>query len=669
LQYAREIYKPIILFTLLSLVTVFKTLAQIQPPGTGANLQDPKRDSSQFKTNNADWKEENVRIFYRRQYSNQVFSPDSDLHTFHRRIVSLPLRDLGNSGSPVQNLFFTPEDRTGPTLGYHVYDVYRYNADSLNYYNTNRPYSFFTYQLGAKLEQLANLMHTQNIKPNWNFAIGYRKINSPGFYNIQRTNHDNANLSTHYQSRKLHYELFGGLVYNKEQQDENGGMTSDTFLTDPNYTDRRTIPVNFRNDAFGTGTTTQRSSVTNMLRDYTILVNHAYTWGRIDTLYNEDSTRYSFELTPRFSIAHRFELSDSRHLYKDLRPDSLRYSPFFSYPFAGSGTDSVYSRQDWLKIDNRFTLNGFLGKHENQLLFSAGLGNRFDRFKTNFLVDKSVSNLVSNYFIASINKEALLSGKWFYGADILTYFTGEAAGNTALNAKLGKDIGKSLGSISIGLSQNINNAPYNYTTYINQYDTISKSFEKENITQVYGNWYSQKRHLGFGVKNYLVNNYIYLNEKQLPDQYSGTFNITQAFLRKAFRWKILVLDNELFYQVATAGAPVNIPQLMGRHQLSIETNLFKSVLKIATGVELSYHSAYNAAAYSPFFNRYYYQGGYYLSNKPQAAIFFNFQIKRFRAYIMADQFQQLSYTNTILAPGYAAQNLSIRFGFNWILLN
>ena len=69
---------------------------------------------------------------------------------------------MGNLGSPVNNLMFTPEDRAGPSLGYHINDVYRMNVDSLNYYSTNRPYSIFSYQLGSKLEQTASIMHSQN---------------------------------------------------------------------------------------------------------------------------------------------------------------------------------------------------------------------------------------------------------------------------------------------------------------------------------------------------------------------------------------------------------------------------------------------------------------------------------------------------------------------------
>ena len=101
----------------------------------------------------------------------------------------------------------------------------------------------------------------------------------------------------------------------------------------------------------------------------------------------------------------------------------------------------------------------------------------------------------------------------------------------------------------------------------------------------------------------------------------------------------------------------------------IETNLFKKALQIATGVEVRYHTAYEPAGYSPYYNRFYYQDTYNLSNIPEGSVFFNFRIKRFRAFLMGDQVQQIFADNVINFPGYPAQKFSIRFGFNWAMIN
>lgn len=620
-------------------------------------------DSALKKTNTEDWSEEDAVIYFNRQGSDKKLYPDTSIHIFHRRPFSQPwFRDLGNLGSPARNLLFTTENPAGLSLGYHSFDAYRFLPDSMVYYNTTRPYSAFTYQLGSKLEQTARILHTQNIKPWWNIAFSYRKINAPGHYAIQRNNHDNAFITSTYSAPSQQYKLEVALTYNKEQHDENGGIAADSFLNNPSYSDRKSIPVLFQNSFSIT-----RSPVTNLFRDVTLLLNHSYTWGIRDTLYNEDSTQYSLKLTPRFRLAHRMELGSQRYRYKDIRPDSARYDLFFQQNMLP--TDSVYMQQEWTYVDNRFVINGLLGKSDNPFLFNAGLGNRVDQFKTAYGNGEVSDNFISNYLSGEIRKEAIREKQWDLDANARLFITGAAAGNFELNGSISKDLGERWGAISIGGRQQLNNAPYSYTLYRNQFWTRTNDFGKESSTLLYATLNNARYHISGGIRNYLVSNYLYFGTDQHPAQFSGTFSLSQVWLRKLFRLGILTLDNELVFQQSTNDAPVNIPRLLGRHQLAIETFVFQKRLQIATGLELRYHSDYYAAGYSPFFNRFYYQESYMVANQPEASFFFNFRIKRFRAYFMLDQLQQPLNGNTMITRGYAAQNMMLRFGFSWIMIN
>lgn len=640
--------------------------AQAQVPGTNTNGT-PARDSVASKSNNSKWKDEDARIYYKFLGSEKTYYIDSSIHTFHRLPYTEPwYRNLGNLGSPTQNAFFTPDNvGTGPSLGYHVFDVYRMNIDSLKYYNTTRPYTLFSYQLGSKQEQLAHIIHTQNIKPYWNFAVEYYRLTSPGYYKIQRTIHDNASLSTHYESRNQHYELYGAIVYNKEQQDENGGILADSMLNMSIYNDRKTVGVALQNDGYSS----LRSPVSNMLRDFSFLIQHSYTFGHVDTTYNEDSTSYAIHLTPRFRITHKALIGSEKHEFKDVTPtnDTAFYSAFFSNNY--QSTDSIFSQQKWFYVDNSISLNGFIGEKGKQLLFNAGIGNRVDQFTTAYVTGNNNNNFVSNYVLGELKKEALKSGEWFYGANTQFFLTGDVAGNFLLNAYFGKDLGKNWGNLMTGFKQQLNNAPYSYTIYQNQYYQQLSPLNKESITQLYATLQSQKLGASGGIRNYVITNYIYYNELQKPAQDASAFSLTQIWLQKKFKLGILVLDNELALQQVAGTAPVNVPKLMGRHQLGIETYIFRHALKIASGVELRYNTPYFADSYSPIFNHFYYQNSYKLSNYPESSIFLNFKIKRFLAYFMVDQINQLYGPNTIRAQGYPAPDFNIRFGFNWAMVN
>lgn len=636
----------------------------------------PQRDTNANKSNTSKWKTQDARIYFKKLNSERTYVPDSSLHEFHRLPFSQPWnKDLGNFGSPSQSLVFTPEDRLGPTLGYHVMDAYRFNIDSLDYYNTTRPYSVFSFHLGSKQEQVTQILLTENIKPNWNFAVQYRKTVSPGYYMVQRNNHDNACLTTNYKSTNQHYELNAAFVYNKEQHDENGGITTQAQLDSADYTDRKTVNVAYQNYLYSI----TRSSVFNVQRDFGVLLQHSYTWGRGDTLYNQDSTSYTFKLVPRFRITHKLEIGSEKHDFKDLIPDSLRYVGLFTHSFTNGGyyvansSDTVFSEQRWVKIDNRILLNGFFGKEGSQLEFNVGAGNRFDDFVTAYGSGQSRANLVSNYLVGEIKKEALQPGQWFYNANTQFYVTGSDAGDFLLHAALGKDLQNNVGSLYAGFQQQLNSAPYNYTMYANEYVTLQHSFNKESVTEAYGGLNFSKLRFSAGIKVMLMDNYVYLNQNELPAQFTNPFNITEVWLRKMFRIGRFVLDNELVYQTVTGNGPINLPTLVGRHQFSYEHSFFGNALRIATGVEVTYNTAYHPSGYDPLLNRFYYQNTYYLGNVynfPDCAVFFNFRVtKRFRAFAMADELQQPFVGPQINYPGYPSQDVVIRFGFSWVLIN
>jgi hypothetical protein len=659
----------------------------------------PKRDTDAAKTNNGKWQNEEANVTFEQLNSAYTYSPDSNVHTFHRRPFIQPwARDMGNPGSPINNLMFATEYKVGPSLGYHVFDAYRYNVDSLNYYHTSRPYSVFSYQTAGRQEHNVSVLHTQNIKPNWNFAVSYRKINSPGYYKIQRNNHDNFFLSTNYKSLNKHYSINAGMVYNKQQHDENGGILYDTLLLDPNYNDRRTL-----SSAYESQYSTTRSAVSNVQRDFTLMLQHSYTWGATDTTFSDDdSAAYTYKLTPRFSITHNTTVSTEKHTYTDYAPDSMRYVSLFtqSFPNNGSGyyatgIDSVFTRQKWFWADNKILFNGFAGKPGKQMQFSAGAGIRYDQFISDPVTLPSTDTPYSRigydrqstagtYIDGQIKKEGLTAGAWEYGAALHLFTSGEYAGNFALNAAVGKKLGRVLGSFVTGFNQQLGSAAYSYRNYENVYTNTSFTFNQESISTVYATVESPRYRLSFGGRGHIINNYIYTAEDGLPAQYNVPFTIPQVWARKVFRVGSFYLDNELVYQAVSDNTPVNVPRLMGRNQLSFEKALFSNATKIATGVECRYNTSYNPAGYSAVFNRFYYQSAVNISNTPELRVFLNFRIKRFRAFVQADNLQQQFAKNAVLytatpvvnrktgaslVPVYAAPNTMIRFGFSWAMVN
>ena len=202
-----------------------------QNPNTGGANQRGVNNSA--RSNNDTLKhrtglEDSITIFYRYLDSSRLIGFDSSIYDFRKKLpVPATFYNLGNLGTAANNYLFDPFLKAGWDPGFHVLDVYKFKLEDTRFYNTTRPYSEIGYLLGSKSEQMIHLLHSQNIKPNWNVAFQYRLINSPGFVQNLNTNHNNYRFNSWYQSPNKRYSNFFVVVANTLQSSENGGIKND----------------------------------------------------------------------------------------------------------------------------------------------------------------------------------------------------------------------------------------------------------------------------------------------------------------------------------------------------------------------------------------------------------------------------------------------------------
>jgi len=634
-----------------------------QNPGALPTLSTTKTDSTN-KTNTADWEEAQVNISAQHSSSkNDVIIDTSLLFLYQRPYTQAWTSNLGNLGSATQSWLISNNSYTGPTLRRQVNEVYTLQADSLLYYNTTKPFTIFNYQMGSKNENLLRLLHTQNIKPNFNMAFQYHKLTSPGFYKAQRNNHDLVSINAHYKSNNQHYELWSAFIYNGLQQDENGGLLDLSKLNDIRYADKKTFPIVFQHDDYST----TRSAVTNVQKETIFHLKQTYALGHTDTIWSEDSTHFKVQLKSRFSFQHQLDFSSKITNYKDLRPDSTYYHSWFDRPF--NAVDSVYSKQVWTKFDNQFLVKTTLGNLQHPFEFQAGVGARIDQLSNalNNAADKT--NLFSNYLVAQIDRSA----KDVKGFSIHGYVqfiaTGTARGNHTLRIHLEKTISHQLGNIQIGLLQNQSIAPFQFTNFVSNYYAYTKDLKTPFHNQVYIRWKQDKLHLNFEARQHVISNYIYLNAQQQVSQADQTIALTQFLVSKHFQYKRFINTNELLITQLKADDPFAIPSFASKHQLAIQTPAFKNAMQFTGGIEGLYHTAYYGNGYTPIFQQFYIQKATQINSQINVSLFLNVKVKKLRAYIMFDQIQQLFGIQNLQAINYASPDFSMRFGFNWNLVN
>src|ERR1700743_1339664 len=239
--------------------------------GKGDSLQDRKEDT--------------ITINFRYLDSSRYQKLDSSIYDLGNKIPRPNTWiTLGNFGTAAKSLVFNPRMLSGWDPGWHSYDLYVFTPEETRFFHTTKPYTEMGYMLASRGEQYIDIFHTQNIKPNFNFAFEYRLINAPGAFQNQNSNHNDYRLNSWYQSRNKRYQNFFILVASHLNASENGGITNKTYLDSTKYSNQQTLPVYFgQNLQQSTGNPFSSLVTTGMkYNQTTLLFRQQYDLGQKD---------------------------------------------------------------------------------------------------------------------------------------------------------------------------------------------------------------------------------------------------------------------------------------------------------------------------------------------------------------------------------------------------
>jgi hypothetical protein len=601
-----------------------------------------------------------IRWFTAEDSSGQKL--DSSIKYLNRHpFASVWDTDLGNLAGPSQALFVQPDMDISNRLGLRANQASLYRPETIRYYNTTRPYTDLFYRFGSKQEQVIELTHTQNINPRLNAAITYRKEGSPGSYKLQRSNNDHLSVSSNYHSSNQRYRLMATVVYNKVQHDENGGIVSEDFLDDPAYNNRRLIPVTLDANLGETN----RSTMTNYYRDLSVQLQHQYFIGKTSNTYNSDSTEIKTVFKPVFGIRHKLYTNATLYRFKDLTPDSVFYATIGLFSFGL--TDSVYGRYQYNRIGNRFSIAGNLRIKDKVLEAESGYGIEVDQVNN----ENFQQTYLNNFLFASIRKQKQADKQeWLYDASLQFYLSGNLIGNTALHLTAGRQFGKKTGTLQGGLSQLIQTLPWISNSWqTNTYNLQAVSDKRQTITKLFGQYTLDAYRTRIAANYYVFGNYSYRDTTLRLQQYQSLLTLTQLDASNKIRIRSFWIENQIILQFAPDSGPLHVPKFAGISRIAYEKPLFGQKLRMTTGVEARYHSAFLTDQYSPLVYGFVTQYNRRIANFPRLSAFFNFRIKTFRASISIDEIQQSFYRNNINYTSYPGQNMMFRFGFHWMFVN
>lgn len=608
---------------------------------------------------------DSITISYRYLDSLRRNPIDSSVNDFDK-YYSVPssYQYLGNNGAAAFPLIFKPFAKPGWDAGFHAFDIYKFKLEDTKFYRTTGPYSMLGYQIASGKEQMIQAVHTQSPRPNMNFGFEYKLINAPGFFVTQNTNHNNIRFSGIYGGKRKRYNGSVILLSNAIKASENGGITSDAFLKDPNRKERFSIPVNLGGALPYQPNPFQASVKTgNTYKERIFFLRQSFDIGKRDSVAVNDST-IEYLFYPKLRMQHTLTTSTNIYRFKDALGDSALYKNWYGLNFP-KHVDTIELFEMWRTITNDFSLIQYPDTKNASQFFLAGASLQNLR--------ATLKNIHYNFFNVMLHGEyrnrtrnklwdVLLKGEY--------YLNGLNSGDYSAQANLSRFFNKKFGDVNVHFS-NVNRTPSFIFDNRSSFNLGNvNNYKKENITSFGATATNSLFKLGFN--NYLLTNYAYFSDYYHSKQYGKPINILQVFASKTFRLtKNINYYADAAVQQSDGNSPIKVPFIFTRSRVAYEGSPYKN-LRISTGLEMRYYTPYKANNYSPVLGQFSPQDSVTISNTPDIAAFLHFRIKGFTAYLRGENLNTVSFTNgfgflnnNFAAPHYPTPGLMIRFGIRW----
>ncbi len=620
--------------------------------------------------------EDSISIYFRYADSTGMYLLDSSVTDFCNRYpVPATHVYLGNTGLASRSILFQPARQSGFDPGLHAFDVYKWNMEQVRFFQTTRPYSEINYLLGSRVEQIIEVMHTQNIRPAWNVSFRYRLINSPGFFQNQQTNHNNYLITSRYQSRTQRYTNYFVLLGNKLQAAENGGIIDTTgILDDPVYKERYNITTYLGGvNPFSSNFFSTRMNTGNKYNEFSILLRQQYDFGRKDSIVTDSTITPLFY--PQVRLEHTIRYDKLDYTFLDNAADSMYYQLRYDTTLSRY-KDSLLLIDRWQLISNDFSVYTFPDAMNQHQFLKAGLSlqyyhGRFGGGSHAFL------NTAGHAEYRNLTRNKV----WEMEAKGQLFFTGYNKGDFDAFISLQRMLGKKAGYLKLGF-ENSNRMPAflfdsRSSFYFSQ---PSVSLKKENSTHLFTSYFVPGLRLRLSGDYFLLTNYLYLQDYYMIKQEPALFNVLRVTVQKTFRLaKHWNWHSEIFLQQQVGNAPVHMPWFYTRNRIAYEGNLGFKNLDIAMGAEIRYRPPYKADYYSPVHGRFFLQDSHTIRNRvPDISAYVHFRIRPFKAFIRAENLntwrklpgQGFGFTNNnLVTTGYAMPGLQIKLGVYWSFVN
>ncbi|MGI6572612.1 MAG: putative porin [Fermentimonas sp.] len=599
---------------------------------------------------------------------------DTVIHNFQHSTLadgySVAMGHLGTMGSPVMSKVFWDRGETETFIFNNAYSPYLRKPDELLFLNTRVPYSKIDYYRSGNnqtREDRFNARLTSNFGKSLNVGLDVDLINARGHYNSQATRHNNFSLFGNYLSNRIEAHAYMNL--GKLSNFENGGITDDLFITDPDAIQQqfnpRDIPVKFTN-------------TWNTLGNNRFFLSGRYNLGYHEVIGSDSLKVQRGEFVPVASLSFSSSYTDQfrRFLSHDTTLVNVNGVPMQRidqfYPnryYEGAVDDSVrfssfkncvaLSLREGFKKWVKFGLTAFL---------------EYD------LRNYSMRDTVGTGYVQHRESAVILGG-------VLNKQQGE---NLLFNIRadlgvLGVNLGefRAMGDVQIGFDIAGRRTTLSAEAYVKN---LRPKYLQENYFSKYFRWNKElgdtrrvylggKLHVPFinttvsaGVEN--LQNFIYFNRDRMLSQEGDNVQLLTVRVDQDIRLGVFNWDNQVVYQASSNQEVIPVPTLSVYSNLYLQAKIVK-VLTMQVGVDAHWHTKYHVPGYEPALLQFYNQDEKEIGNYPISTIYANFHLQQTRFFVMFYNAasQLLKPTEYFSLPNYPVNPFLFKMGVSVNLHN
>lgn len=538
--------------------------------------------------------------------------------------------NLGNIGSSHKFLVYDAVPDITFDMGFHAFDLYRLNVANAIFYKGYRPYTkvFFT-QMGGQGNGIFRGTYGRELSKTLSLHLDFSRMANLGYYQRQKIKHTGLTLGLWYQGMKNRYKawLMYGSNYNNQQ--DNGGIATDTLFDNEIYSRREAIPV-------------------RLLNADTRYVQYELSYKQLYSLVNPGKPGL-------FYLVHQSRYVKQTFKFSDTYPNVDFYGPFYTYPKGLRYFSEVKGIQNYFGIQT--------GIASNRRSFIIEPGVSYNRY--NITLDSTAYNWNELWLHGSLSGSVgpfslLVQGQ--YGLlDALNSFrlSGEATG----------DIGKWATLSAKLILQKYAGTSMMYGFNLSKLPIWEGSPEKTTELAIYANLEIKPVNLNIYARQFVLNNYIYFDQQALVKQLAGAFTINQFGAEHRLKFWKIHFNNKIHFQTKSEDV-IRFPEWITTHSLYFDGKIFKNYLQIRPGIDLRYLSSYYADNYMPASGQFYLQDKTKLPDQWLTDVFLGIGIANFQGFVKME-----NVTNWVkkgiqyYVPFYPQPEAKFRIGLQWQFLN